>query len=259
MRTFLGKWGLCLTVTVGTPVLICNGMGEALAGVHEAQQDSRSRPQVDTVLKQAHDLWKTGRRKEAIDKYSEIIRINSGSPYGHFGLGMQTASRTSATDQTFLAVAKASLSFYLNSGADRGSGSEAERRQLATSTLQSVVAKFDKGREDADGFEVHEGLKRVKQGELWGFADGAGKIVIKPRFQLVRNFSDGLAPAKERDRWGYIDKAGGWIIKPQFVDALNFNRGVAKVTPEGERSGFYRFIDKSGRFTRNPDYPGNRN
>jgi hypothetical protein len=73
--------------------------------------------------------------------------------------------------------------------------------------------------------------------------------------QLVRNFSDGLAPAKEGDRWGYIDKTGRFVIRPQFVDALSFENGIGEVTPEGEHAGYYRFIDKTGKYTRNPNYP----
>lgn len=211
-----------------------------------------------TLIKEGHELWKAGKRDAAIEKYAEVNRIDPGNPYGHFGNGMQVAKQVSATDQMFLGLAKANLSFYLQSNADRGSGAEAERRRLAEATLNSVASNFNavKGKADEQlgGFALHEGLKRVKQGERWGFTDASGRWVIQARFQLVRNFSDDLAPAKEGDRWGYIDKTGKFVIRPQFMDALSFENGIGQVTPEGEHAGFYRFIDKTGKYARNPNY-----
>jgi hypothetical protein len=154
-------------------------------------------------------------------------------------------------------LAFSSLQFYLDSEADRGGGAEAERRQAAEAAFGPIAEKWARALEEADGFDLHEGLKRVKKKGGWGFADAAGTIVIEPQFEMERNFSEGLAPVKQRGLWGYINRSGHFVIEPQFADALAFDRGVGKVTPQGEQSGFYRFIDKTGRFVRNPDYRPN--
>lgn len=41
----------------------------------------------------------------------------------------------------------------------------------------------------------HQGLAAVAIGDLWGFIDKGGKIVIKPQFDAVGDFSEGLACA----------------------------------------------------------------
>lgn len=211
----------------------------------------------EPLAREGHALWAAGRKAEAINKYSEILRVDPGNAYGHFGLGMQAAQGAvsiDGSDEQLLAVPRASLKFYLDSQADRGGGNEAERRSAAQSAFAPIDAKLANALQDADGYDLHEGMKRIKKGNLWGFSDAAGRVVVEPRFQLVRNFSEGLAAAKTGDQWGYIDRSGKFAIAAQFDDALSFERGIGQVTPKGEQSGFYRYIDKNGQPTTDPEY-----
>ncbi len=211
----------------------------------------------EPLVREGHALWAAGRKAEAINKYSEIVRIDPGNAYGHFGLGMQVAQGSvsiGGSNKQVLSLTRASLKFYLDSQVDKGTGDEADRRNAARTAFGPIDAKLSSALEDADGYELHEGMKRVKQGNLWGFANAVGQIVIGPRFELVRNFSEGLAPAKIGGRWGFIDRTGNFTIKAQYADALSFERGIGKVTPVGEQSGFYRYIDKTGQFTTDPEY-----
>ena len=99
--------------------------------------------------------------------------------------------------------------------------------------------------------EYSEGLISVYEstwnGNVWGFADERGKIVIKPQFAWAGDFHEGLAPAKtigDNAEVGFIDKTGQWVIKPQFGQAMSFHNGVAEVTFL-RRGG--ALIDKTGR------------
>jgi hypothetical protein len=96
-----------------------------------------------------------------------------------------------------------------------------------------------------------EGLAGVQIGNKFGFIDKSGKLVIKPQFPLVGNFSDGLAPAlipgapvpvpeghtpghsPENDwltgsKYGFIDKTGTFVIKPEYT--LRANSGQRFLT-----------------------------
>lgn len=74
------------------------------------------------------------------------------------------------------------------------------------------------------------GLWPVRLGNLWGFADDRGSIVVAPRFKKRSAFGSGLA--RERDEtsglWGYIGMDGGWAIEPRFGRADDFEAGFAR-------------------------------
>lgn len=225
-----------------------------------AGQDRES-VEINRLIAKGHDLWNRGNRQAAIDSYSSVIRLDPSNPYGHFGMGMQSARQSEKQEvlqdgepAMTLRSAKASLTFYLESKADRGTGTDAERRKLAKTTLASVLARFNQASEQADGFELHEGLRRFKAGNRWGFVDESGKPIIKPQFDFARNFSEGLAAVKQGDLWGYIDRTGKFIIPPQFLDAKTFTQGVGSVARKGDGPGIYRFVDREGRPAHNPSY-----
>ena len=77
-----------------------------------------------------------------------------------------------------------------------------------------------------------------------GFINAKGEVVIKSRFDEVKDFSDGLALAQigshkilRRGKetryitglWGYIDTRGKFVIPPKYADAGNFSEGLAAV------------------------------
>jgi hypothetical protein len=220
-----------------------------------SSEEARYSPEVQSLVRQGDDLWMSGKHDEAVDKYTEIFRLDPTNPYGSFGFGMESArQQIDGTEQQQFSIARASLQRNLDSGADRGGGAEAERRGAAEDAIRPLAGKLAKAEEDEDGYALHEGLRRFKRGGKWGFEDATGKTVIEPVFDFVRNFNEDLAPAKEGDRWGYIGRDGKFAIKPQFEDAHDFDHGIGWVKPVGAQSGFQKSIDRSGNFAVDPKY-----
>ena len=85
----------------------------------------------------------------------------------------------------------------------------------------------------------------VKRGNLAGFIDIKGDVIIPLQFVEVGEFSEGLAAAQdvESGKWGYIDRTGTFIISPQFRTAGFFSEGLAGVRME-DSDGWY--INRSG-------------
>ncbi len=89
---------------------------------------------------------------------------------------------------------------------------------------------------------------------LWGFHDGKGNVVIKPKYLAVRDFHDGLAAvchfptdkgSGAEPRWGYVDKSGKEVIPAKYtVMPSDFDSGMARVLT---RDLDAYIIDKTGR------------
>lgn len=97
--------------------------------------------------------------------------------------------------------------------------------------------------------DFSEGLATVEKGQLYGYVDEFGKVVIPLRFADAGRFSEGLARVGRKDehgtvRFGYIGHSGRVLIPRQFDVALEFTEGVACV----KLRGLYGFIDKAGAF-----------
>lgn len=100
-------------------------------------------------------------------------------------------------------------------------------------------------------------LVPIKVGDVYGFADKAGKIVIAPAYKGVSKFSEGLALVfncnpNEMCKAGFIDPNGRIVIPISFDDASSFSEGLARVG-FGEygmhNTGDHKtgFIDKTGK------------
>jgi len=84
---------------------------------------------------------------------------------------------------------------------------------------------------------------------LWGYADGDGKIIIKPRFARVLPFADGLAAVciKENynERWGFVNPKGEMVIPATYAKYPgSFSEGLAVVRIEDSKAAY---IDKTGK------------
>jgi len=70
-------------------------------------------------------------------------------------------------------------------------------------------------------------LALVELGHKLGFVDEAGRIVIQPQFDSVRDFTEGLAPVELEGKWGFIDKAGEFLTyegieeEPELIGDVN--------------------------------------
>lgn len=99
-----------------------------------------------------------------------------------------------------------------------------------------------------------------KSGDMWGYIDKEGKILINPQFAEATVFIDGIALVRSADnKYGYIGEDGKYIINPTYKSALPFSEGIACVVPE---NGKPQFIDEKNnvKFTVNTgEYCGSFN
>jgi hypothetical protein len=96
-------------------------------------------------------------------------------------------------------------------------------------------------------------------GQLAGYIDRSGNVVIQPRFQGAMDFSEGLAEASvggnDAAKCGYIDKTGAWVIQPQFEQTSPFSEGVAAVGVRDSKGAFKMgYIDKTGAWVIKPQF-----
>lgn len=59
----------------------------------------------------------------------------------------------------------------------------------------------------------------------WGYVDEEGTVVIEPRFENAKSFSNDLAAVQLDGKWGFINTRGDVVIDCQFLDADYFTRG----------------------------------
>lgn len=90
-------------------------------------------------------------------------------------------------------------------------------------------------------YDFSTGLAKVKDGNLYGYIDITGKIIIEPKFKKAGPFMDNRAAASLNGKtYGYIDRTGEWKIKPQFEEAENF--------AEGGDPANYAVVKKNGKW-----------
>lgn len=82
----------------------------------------------------------------------------------------------------------------------------------------------------------------IRHGNLWGYINKSGTVVIEPPFYVAGDFSEGLAAVRLEGTYGYIDVAGEFVIAPQYDLAFSFNNGLAQVFTAGKPL----FIDRCG-------------
>lgn len=73
----------------------------------------------------------------------------------------------------------------------------------------------------ADGWQV------AAENNRWGYMDGNGKWMIKPRFDAAEAFAEGLAVVQSGEVWGVLQADGTWLFKPGFRSITPFRHGVA--------------------------------
>jgi hypothetical protein len=120
------------------------------------------------------------------------------------------------------------------------------------------------GAEDSD-----TSMLVVRQGDLFGYADTTGKVVIEPKYEYAGLFYEGLAAVKYNGKYGYIDKTGNTALSFQYVDVTDFHYGKAfaatgyveyEYSPHNSTSTItekypkYCLIDRDGNILRETDY-----
>lgn len=74
----------------------------------------------------------------------------------------------------------------------------------------------------------------------------AFEVVVQPKYDYVRSFSDGLAAVELDGKWGFIDKTGEEVIPLEYSFVMPFSEGVAWVTSSNQRHNPWGLIDKEG-------------
>lgn len=90
-------------------------------------------------------------------------------------------------------------------------------------------------------------LAAVEKNGKWGFVDASGKMVIEPKYDGARSFSNGYAGVKVGDLWGFIDAKDQMVIEPQFYDVKDFSsQGSVFVSTRGywELLTLYSFMQE---------------
>jgi hypothetical protein len=91
-----------------------------------------------------------------------------------------------------------------------------------------------------------EKLVPFEQGELWGYKNAAGKIVIAPKYVSAGDFSDaGIAAVADKQGWAIINAGGSVLLRPYVFDngPDYFRQGLARFVTEGK----FGFFDERGR------------
>ena len=79
---------------------------------------------------------------------------------------------------------------------------------------------------------------RFNEGDLWGYGDSKGKVIIEPDYFLAYEFTrNGIAAVADSTGWVYIDTSGKMLIRPFIFDNA----------PDMFQEGFARFVE-NGQF-----------
>jgi hypothetical protein len=80
-----------------------------------------------------------------------------------------------------------------------------------------------------------------QSGDLWGYKNSRGEVVIRPQFSIAQDFSaGGIAAVVDRSGWIYIDETGKRLLKPVVVDngPDYFSEGLARFLKDS-KIGFF--------------------
>jgi hypothetical protein len=91
-----------------------------------------------------------------------------------------------------------------------------------------------------------------QEGQLYGYVNVVGDVVIEPQFVQAGNFAEGLAAVSYDGRsTGYINQLGELIIEPVYSYGGPFRHGMALVGLRGvdaDKPFVTAFIDRTGSF-----------
>ena len=103
---------------------------------------------------------------------------------------------------------------------------------------------FDKSVLSEIKWPASEGLYRVREGRKYGYKDGSGNWIIRPRYYRAENFREGRAEVRGSTGLGLIDKEGHYLISPHY-EIIDYNElsGLSKAFKEEQ----WHYFDYMGR------------
>ncbi|MGQ9512886.1 WG repeat-containing protein [Thermodesulfitimonas sp.] len=115
-----------------------------------------------------------------------------------------------------------------------------------------IGPQFDDAQDFSEGLAAVLVASPGNPSGKWVYIDRTGRVVIDRDDIIVPgNFSEGLAPVKvgcgSGNLWGYIDKNGNMVIGPRFESAGGFHSGLAEVGVDLVHGGRWRYIDNTGK------------
>ncbi|WP_044215351.1 WG repeat-containing protein [Dysgonomonas gadei] len=87
-------------------------------------------------------------------------------------------------------------------------------------------------------------LRPALRFEKWGYADPAGKIVIRPVYDFAWRFEGEVARVLKDKKWGLIDKAGNEILPPAYSEIEEFGTQEVARAYHNKKTGF---INRAGK------------
>ncbi len=94
--------------------------------------------------------------------------------------------------------------------------------------------------ENYDSINIfHCGLVAVKVGDLWGYVNNQGELVIEPQFERADEFTSiGYARVRVNGKYGFIDLNGKYICEPKYDYAEDFSEYGLAAVRVGSKMGY---------------------
>lgn len=67
-----------------------------------------------------------------------------------------------------------------------------------------------------------------------GFVSDTGKVIVKPKYGVCRNFKNGYAAVSKNQKWGLIDKSGKEVVSLKYDEIVEYNASKVKVKLGGK-------------------------
>lgn len=98
--------------------------------------------------------------------------------------------------------------------------------------------------------EVHffnDEITAVRMGSKWGFINKFGKMITAFKYDLAGDFKEGMCQVRIDDRVGYVNVKGKEVVRPMYDYGYPFSEGLAVVSNEEGGRLVSKVIDKTGR------------
>lgn len=67
-------------------------------------------------------------------------------------------------------------------------------------------------------YDFEDGIAFIKKGELIGFADNKGNMILPPSYKEIKSFDKGYAKFLQNEKWGLISKDGKVYLPAEYDD-----------------------------------------